>query len=97
LRKQLAEETGIPIADITYWAHLADLMRIRGVGADHAVLLAAAGADTVRELRRRSAANVVARMRDVNARRKFVDLLPSEIRVTRWIEEAKLLEPVVTY
>lgn len=97
LRKQLAEATGIPVEKITYWAHLADLMRIRGIAGDYAELLAATGAGTVRELRRRSAASTVARMADLNGRRKFVELLPSEGRVDRWIEQAKLLDPVVTY
>jgi hypothetical protein len=51
----------------------------------------------VKELRRRSASSVVARMKEVNTRRRFVDILPTEIRVSRWIEEAKLLDPIVTY
>jgi hypothetical protein len=97
LRKQLAEATGIPVEKITYWAHIADLMRIHGVAADYAELLAAAGAGTVRELRRRSPANTVARMAAVNGRRKYVDLLPSESRVDRWIKQAKSLKPSVTY
>jgi hypothetical protein len=97
LRKQLAEATGIPVGKITCWAHMADLMRIRGVASDYAELLAATGADTIRELRRRSAANTVARMSAVNARKKFVTLLPNEQRVARWIQDAKALPPIVTY
>lgn len=97
LRKQLAEKTGIPVEKITQWAHMADLMRIRGIAGDYAELLSAAGAGTVRELRRRSAASTVARMTEMNGRKKFVELLPSEGRVDRWIEEARSLEPIVTY
>jgi len=33
----------------------------------------------------------------LNDRKKRVDLLPSEKRVVRWIEEAKSLEPMITY
>ncbi len=97
MRKQLAEATGIPHEQILKWANTADLMRVRGVAADYAELLAAAGADTVKELRRRSAANLVARMAEINARKKMVEALPSEVRVARWIEEAKLMEPMVTH
>jgi hypothetical protein len=97
LRKQLAEATGIPVEKITYWAHIADLMRIHGVAADYAELLAAAGAGTIRELRRRSAENTVARMAAVNARKRYVELLPSKSRVARWIKEAQSLKPLVTY
>ena len=76
---------------------MADLMRIRGIAGDYAELLAATGAGTVRELRRRSPASIVARMTEINGRKKFVELLPSEGRVERWIEEAKSLDPIVTY
>ena len=96
-RRQLAEISGIPQDQILKWANLADLMRVPGVAADYAELLAAAGADTVKELKRRNAANLVARMKVVNERKKVVDLLPSEKRVSRWVEEAKLLEPLMTY
>ena len=96
-RRQLAEQTGIPPENILKWANMADLMRIQGVAADYAELLTAAGADTVKELKRRNAANLVARMRDINERKKLVELLPSEKRVLRWIEDAKLLERMITY
>jgi hypothetical protein len=96
-RKQLAETAAIPPENILRWAKIADLMRIRGVAEDYAELLGAAGADTVRELARRNAARLVARMAELNANKKIVDLLPSEKRVTRWIDEAKALEPMITY
>lgn len=96
-RKQLAEQSGIPPDNILKWANMADLMRISGVAADYAELLAAAGVDTVKEFKRRNAANLVARMREINERKKLVELLPSEKRVVRWIEDAKLLDPMITY
>jgi hypothetical protein len=96
-RRVLAEQSGIPPGHILRWAHLADLMRVPGVAADYAELLTAAGADTVKELKRRNATNLVARMKDVNERKKLVELLPSEKRVARWIEQAKLLEPMIGY
>jgi len=96
-RRQLADVAGIPPEHILRWAKLADLMRIRGVAEDYAELLTAAGADTVKELARRNAARLVARMNELNERKKIVDLLPSEKRVARWIEEAKALPPMITY
>ena len=96
-RKQLAEQSGIPPDNILKWANMADLMRIPGVAADYAELLAAAGVDTVKEFKRRNPANLVARMREINERKKLVELLPSEKRVMRWIEDAKLLDPMITY
>jgi hypothetical protein len=96
-RKQLAQQTGIPESDILRWTNLADLMRVRGVAADYSELLAAAGVDTVKELKRRNAPNLTARLAAVNAERNLVDFLPGETRVARWIEEAKTLEPKITY
>ena len=96
-RKQLAELSGIPQEQILKWANMADLMRVPGVAAEYAELLAAAGVDTVKELKRRNVANLVARMKAVHERKKMVELLPSEKRVSRWIEDAKLLEPMMTY
>ena len=96
-RKQLADAAVIPLEHILRWAKLADLMRIRGVAEDYAELLGAAGADTVKELARRNASRLVARMAECNDKKQRVDLLPSEKRVVRWIEEAKSLEPMITY
>ncbi|HEX9906546.1 MAG TPA: DUF4332 domain-containing protein [Propylenella sp.] len=97
LRKQLAEATNIPVNLILDWVNIADLTRVRGIALDYAELLAAVGVDTVRDLKRRNAANLVARMAELNARKKYVDLLPSEKRVAGWIEAAKLLKPVIRY
>ncbi len=96
-RKQLAEKSGIPPEYILRWANMADLMRVPGVAEDYSELLAAAGVDTLKELKRRNAANLVARMAEANERKKLVYLLPSEKRTARWIEEAKLLEPMISY
>ena len=96
-RKQLAETAGIPPENILKWANMADLMRVRGVAADYAELLGQAGVDTVKELKRRNAANLVRRMAQVNEAKKLVELVPSEKRVAGWIEAAKTLELVITY
>ena len=96
-RRKLAELTGIPESHILNWANMADLMRVRGIAEDYSELLGAAGVDTVKELKRRNAANLVARMAAINEKKKLVQLLPSEKRVLGWIEEAKTLEPMITH
>lgn len=96
-RKQLAELSGIQSEHILKWANMADLMRVPGVACDYAELLSAAGVDTVKELKRRNVANLVARMTEINEKKKMVELLPSEKRVARWIEHAKLIEPMMMY
>jgi hypothetical protein len=96
-RRRLADATGIPLRSILRWAHLADLMRVHGIAADYANLLEEVGVDTLKELRRRTAARLVERMERANAARPIVELLPSERRVARWIEEANALDPKVTF
>lgn len=96
-RRQLAETTGIDGGRILAWANMADLMRIKGVGKQFAELLEAAGVDTVKELKTRKAANLAARMAEVNAQKKLTRAVPTETIVTVWIEEAKTMAPILTY
>ena len=49
------------------------------------------------QLTRGESVRDTARMREINERKKLVELLPSEKRVMRWIEDAKLLDPMITY
>ena len=96
-RQELAEASGIDESRILKWANMADLMRIKGVAEEYSELLEAAGVDTVKELKHRRPDNLTAKMAEVNAERKLVRLLPSEKAVTKWVEQAKSLEPVLTY
>jgi predicted flap endonuclease-1-like 5' DNA nuclease len=96
-RKALAEETGIDEKLLLKWANVADRMRIKGIGTDYAELLRAAGVDTVRELKRRNAQRLLQAMRDANAKRKLVQLLPSQQAVERWIADACKLPMKITY
>jgi Domain of unknown function (DUF4332) len=97
LRRALCESTDIPNRLILEWANIADLTRVSGVALEYAELLVAAGVDTVKDLRRRNAANLVTRMAEINGRRPRVRVLPTEKRVMRWIETAKKLKPVMDY
>lgn len=96
-RKDLAEQTGISEKLILKWANHADLFRIKGVAGQFAELLEAAGVDTVKELRHRIAANLVAKMEEINAERNLCNRVPSETEVKRMIEQAKEIEPRITY
>jgi predicted flap endonuclease-1-like 5' DNA nuclease len=95
-RKQLAETTGLSDQQILAWVNRADLMRVRGVGEEYSDLLEAAGVDTVKELRRRNAANLLATMVEVNTKKRLVRRLPTQSMVERWVAHAKELDPVVT-
>ena len=96
-RKELAEQTGIADKLILKWTNHADLFRIKGVGPQFAELLEAAGVDTVKEFRHRVAANLHAKIEEVNAAKNLVNRVPSESELQKMIDQAKEMEPVVTY
>ncbi len=96
-REALAEETGISEKLILKWANHADLFRIKGVAGQFAELLEAAGVDTVKELRHRVPANLHAKLVEVNDAKNLCNRVPSEAEVERMIEQAKTLDPVMTY
>jgi hypothetical protein len=96
-RKQLSTKTGIPENVLLRWANMADRMRIKGIGGDHARLLEAIGVVTVRELKYRNPAHIAKAMRDLNGKRKLVTLLPTENKIKRWIAAAKELDPKIKY
>jgi hypothetical protein len=96
-RKLLAERTGLDAKQLLCWANCADRMRIRGVKREYAELLAAAGVNTVKDLKYRNPANLATALAEANKKRKLVRLLPSEKVVSRWIEAAKGLAPKIKY
>ena len=96
-RQALEEETGIRHDLILTWVNHADLFRVKGVGPQFAELLEAAGVDTVKELRNRNAANLAAKMLEVNEAKHLCRRTPVEKEIQKFIDLAKELEPVVTY
>ena len=96
-RKALEEKTGIRGDLILTWVNHADLFRVKGVGPQFSELLEAAGVDTVKELRNRNAANLAAKMLEVNEEKHLCKRTPVEKEIQKYIDLAKQLEPVVTY
>lgn len=96
-RKELAEATGISDKLILKWANHSDLMRINGVAGQFAELLEASGVDTVKELQHRVPANLQAKMAEVNAVKNLVNRVPNLPEVEKMVEQAKALEPILTY
>ncbi|MDE6478763.1 MAG: DUF4332 domain-containing protein [Muribaculaceae bacterium] len=96
-RKKVADETGISPKLILKWTNHADLFRIKGVAGQFAELLEAAGVDTVKEFRHRVAANLHAKMVEVNDEKNLCNRVPSVPELEKMIEQAKELDPVITY
>ena len=53
--------------------------------------------DTVKELAHRNAANLVAKMNEVNEEKHLVHRVPVEVEVQKMIDQAKELPGVITY
>ena len=96
-RKALAEETGISEKLILKWTNHADLFRINGVGPQFAELLEAAGVDTVKEFRHRVAENLQPKLEETNAAKNICNRVPAVSEIQKMIDQAKELEPKITY
>jgi len=96
-RKAISKQSGISETSLLAWVNMADLMRITGVAGEFSELLEAAGVDTVKELQHRNVDNLVTKMAAVNEEKKLVRRLPNASEVTKWIEQAKTLAPMVSH
>lgn len=92
-RNELTTSLGFDPKDVQQWVNHSDLLRVRGVGAEYAELLVAAGVDTLRDLRRRNPTALLAKIIGLNGQSKVVRRLPTEAMVEGWIEAAKDLKP----
>ena len=96
-RKALSAKTGISEQQLLEWANVSDYMRIPGMGRAKVGLVRAAGVTTVRELALRNPTRLTQNMREANTRRKLVRILPSEKSVEQLIEQARRLQPKISY
>ena len=96
-RANIAKETGISESQILEFVNMADLMRIKGVGAEFAELLKAAGVDTIKELRTRNADNLHQKLEEVHAEKGLTRRVPSLDMVKDFIVQAGKTDPSITY
>lgn len=96
-RKDLAAKSGFSEQQLLEWANICDYMRIPGMGKAKTGLLRATGVATVRELSLRNPARLAQNMKAVNTKRKLVHVLPSEKSVEQIIQNARKLQPKITY
>jgi predicted flap endonuclease-1-like 5' DNA nuclease len=96
-RKEVADATGIDEGKILTWVNHSDLHRIDGIAGQTSELMEAAGVDTVKELATRNAANLAAKMQEVNKAGNLSGRVPSEDQLQQMINQAKTLEQKVFY
>lgn len=96
-RTEVAAQTGISESLILKWANMADLFRIKGIAEDFSHLLELCGVDTVKELRTRNAANLHAKLTEVNSAEGHAGRTPGLSEVEGWIAIASEMESTMTY
>jgi predicted flap endonuclease-1-like 5' DNA nuclease len=96
-REQIAAQTGIPESLVLTWVNHADLFRIRGVAAQFAELLEAAGVDTVKEFATRNAENLHQKLAETNEQYGLSGRVPSVESLKEMIAFAKTLEPKISH
>ncbi|MFK8048486.1 MAG: DUF4332 domain-containing protein [Halioglobus sp.] len=96
-RAAIVKDSGISSKLILKWINRADLARVKGIGGEYADLLECAGVDTVPELAQRNAANLHAKMAEVNEEKKLVRAMPSDSQVAKWVEQAKGMDRAIHY
>ncbi|HEY2531188.1 MAG TPA: DUF4332 domain-containing protein [Xanthobacteraceae bacterium] len=96
-RLKIAERIGTDKERVLDWVTAADRMRIKGVGWEYSELLRTVGVKTVNELRFRNPQKLAEAIAAANGKRKMVYLVPSVSTVSRWIENAKKLPPLIRY
>ena len=96
-RRDLAIKSGVEESLILKWVNQVDLTRINGVGPVYSELLEASGVDTVNELKLRNPENLVNKITEVNNMHKIANSLPTPQQVEAFVNEAKVLEPLIEY
>lgn len=94
-RKEIADATGIDEGKILTWVNHSDLHRIDGIAGQTSELMESAGVDTVKELATRNAANLAAKMQEINTAKNLSGRIPSAEQLQKMIDQAKTLEQKV--
>jgi predicted flap endonuclease-1-like 5' DNA nuclease len=96
-RVDIAAATGISEKRILKWVNMADLFRINGIASQFAELLKATGVDTVKELKMRNPANLHKMLIETNEQKKLTRAVPALSQIEDFINQAKIMEPMVTH
>ena len=91
LREILASNSGLSLSFITHLVYQADLMRLKAVGGQLALLLLHVGITTCQTLQHQQAEHLHRRLTLLNERDHIVWGTPKVVQVRSWINEAKLL------
>ncbi|MDX2235792.1 MAG: DUF4332 domain-containing protein [Hyphomonadaceae bacterium] len=95
-RPALARILGVAEAELERAVQMADLLRIKGVARRFAPLVHAAGARSVSAVAAQQAGRLYTAIVAAKSRVAGASRLPTQEDVARWIEDAAILQPIVT-
>ena len=95
-RAGLARRAGISEPHVLHGAHLADLLRVKGVGDGYVALLDAAGVSSLAALKACRPRALHARLAEAKPGVRLVKRLPTVDEVAGWLDHAAALQPIVT-
>ncbi|NVM45309.1 MAG: DUF4332 domain-containing protein [Candidatus Lokiarchaeota archaeon] len=92
---EVAKKARISPKLVDKWQEQADLMALKGIGAEFAEALNKIGIDSVKELAKRNSAKVMEKIKALDKRRpNIIRKLPTKAQVDAWIKQAKELYEV---
>jgi predicted flap endonuclease-1-like 5' DNA nuclease len=94
-RRDLAKKTRIPQSLLLWWANLADLLRVKGIGKKYMNLLKEAEVVSISEQSIKDPEELHAKIIETNENKRLVKMDPRLSDVQSWIEQSKQLPVVV--
>ena len=96
-RFRLADETHLDIDEVAELVHIADLMRINGVGPEYATLLYQVGAASTPKLAYRSPHLLAEAIEAYTKEHDSLGRIPTLSECEHWVAEAKKLPKVIQH
>jgi len=94
-RQDLARRAGIDPAELTTWVNVVDLYRVRGLTAEHALLMDGVGIHGVPELATADPDQLAQAMAVTNQEYNLLERTPDRTVIANWIEQAQKLPKAV--
>lgn len=91
-RADLSAATGIDDGDLLRWCHRAQVLAVKGIGAEYAHVLAELGVVSVDDLAACDPAKLFDSIIDVNDQHRYVRRLPTDLMVADWVKGATAAE-----
>ena len=96
-RQIISGETGLSSKRILEWVDHVNLLRLKGIGEDYAILLNEAGVYSVIELAQSDPDTLSERIEHINREKNIVRRQPSLAVIKRWIKDAQQLPRLIEY